>query len=120
MLDNPVLAGMIGAQYAQPALVPATPWIDAMPPPRPELIVDTWKNSAHVDWESPGGQPARWWVLQTRAHGTWTTQILPAGRHDVYLENSNVDAIAVRAVDRLGNLSEAAVWSPKSEIKNAP
>ena len=119
VLDNPALAGMIGAQYALPALVPATPWIDATSPPKPELIVDTWKDSAHVDWESPGGKPARWWVLQTRAHGIWATQILPAGRHDVYLENSNADAIAVRTVDRLGNLSEAAVWSPKSEIKNA-
>jgi uncharacterized lipoprotein YddW (UPF0748 family) len=112
VVDNPVLGGMVRAQYAQPALVPVSPWIDATPPPRPELIVDTWKNSVHVDWEAAPGKPTRWWLLQTRAGGVWTTQVLPPGRNDIYLDNSNVDAVAVRAVDRLGNLSEPAVWSP--------
>jgi uncharacterized lipoprotein YddW (UPF0748 family) len=116
VLDNPVFEGMIRAQYGQPALVPTSPWIDATAPPRPELIVDTWKNSAHVDWESSPGKPARWWLLQIRAKGNWTTQIFPAGQHDVYLDNPSTDAIAVRAVDRLGNLSEAAVWSPAKVV----
>ncbi|MGC9940526.1 MAG: family 10 glycosylhydrolase [Verrucomicrobiota bacterium] len=112
VLDNPVLGGIIRAQYAQPALVPASPWIDATLPPRPGLIVDTWKTSAHVDWENSPGKTARWWVFQTRSKGLWKTQIFPAGQNDVYLDNSNLDAIAVRAVDRLGNLSGPTIWTP--------
>ena len=112
ILDNPSLNAIIRAQYAQPVLVPASPWIDATTPPRPELIVDTWKNSVHVDWESTSGKPARWWLLQTRSKGIWSTQVLPGGLNDIYLDNTALDAIAVRAVDRLGNLSTPAVWSP--------
>jgi uncharacterized lipoprotein YddW (UPF0748 family) len=116
VVDNPVLAGIIRAQYAQPVLVPTSPWIDATPPPRPALIVDTWKTTAHVDWESTPGKPIRWWVLQSLASGNWTTQILAGPQSDAYLVNSKLEAITIRAVDRLGNLSEPTIWTPKKVL----
>ena len=110
VLDNPALAGLVSTQYALPALVPASPWIDAAPPPRPAMQAALWKNTVHVDWKNGTGKLARWWLVQTRANGLWTTIVLPAGRDEVDLDNFQGDTIALRAVDRLGNLSEPAVW----------
>ena len=111
VLDNPALTTAMRSQYASPALVPTSPWIDATPPPKPKLTVNLWKNSAHVQWENSPGEPARWWLLQTRANGTWNTQIFPAGQTDCYLDNFHGEAIALRAVDRLGNLSIPTIWT---------
>ncbi len=113
VLDNPALAAAIRAQYLQPALVPPSPWIAAPPVLKPKLTVGTAKDSAHVRWENSNVEPPRAWLLQSRAKGIWTTQVLPPNRTDFYLDKVAPDAISIRAVDRLGNLSEPAVWSPK-------
>ena len=111
--DNSALAAAVRSQYAQPALVPASPWIAAPPPLKPKLTVDTGNSSAHVRWENAGGETPRWWLCQSRTNGVWMTQILPASRTDCYLDGGSPDAISLRAVDRLGNLSEAALWMPR-------
>ena len=49
----------------------------------------------------------------------WTTEIFPANETGRFRENFEPDAIALRAVDRTGNLSEPAIWTPspvKSEM----
>jgi uncharacterized lipoprotein YddW (UPF0748 family) len=111
--ENPALAAGVQSLYAPPALVPSAPWIAATPPLKPKLTVDVGNNSAHVRWENSNVEPPRWWLLQSRANGIWTTQIFPASRTDGYLDNGIPDAISIRAVDRLGNLSEPAVWTLK-------
>ena len=103
--------------YRQPALIPASPWLNATSPPPPKLSVGVWKKSVHVEWKNAGGEPARWWVLQSRAQGNWNTQILPAGRTDAYLDTAGAEAVSLRAVSRTGNLSVPALWTPK---KNSP
>jgi uncharacterized lipoprotein YddW (UPF0748 family) len=117
ILDHPALFNVVRAQYAQPALIPASPWLAATPPPPPKLVVDRLGKTAHVQWQPAAGQPAGWWVLQTRAGGVWTTQILPGGRMEAYLDNLVPDAVAIRAVDRLGNLSAPEIWTP---VKYSP
>jgi uncharacterized lipoprotein YddW (UPF0748 family) len=111
--ENPELAAAVRAQYAQPALVPATPWIAATPPLKPKLTVDTGNNSAHVRWENPNVEPPCSWLFQSRTNGSWTTQVFPGSQTDFYFNNGSPNAISLRSVDRLGNLSEPAVWSPK-------
>jgi len=54
--------------------------------------------------------------LQSLASGNWTTQILARPQSDAYLVNSKLEAITIRAVDRLGNLSEPTIWTPKKVL----
>jgi hypothetical protein len=44
-------------------------------------------------------------------NGSWTTQIFPGGQVEFYFNSGSPDAISLRAVDRLGNLSEPLVWT---------
>ena len=113
VLENPALATAVRAQYSQPVLIPATPWLDSTPPEKPKLTVNDAKNSLNVRWENAGTEPARWWLFQSRTNAVWTTEIFPANQTSRVLENSSPDAISIRAVDRLGNLSAPTFWSPK-------
>ena len=113
VLENPALAAGVRSQYAMPALVPASLWINATSPPPAKLTVTIWKKYSHAQWQSGTGKPAGNWLFQMRTNGVWTTQILPPGVNDFDFGNANPDAIAVRAADRLGNLSEPSVWTPK-------
>ncbi len=99
--------------YQQPALIPASPWLDGTPPDRPKLHVSPWKKTLTIGWENGGTEPARWWVLQCRINMVWTTEIFPASESGHFLENFSPDAIAIRAVDRTGNLSTPAIWTPQ-------
>ena len=113
VLDNPVLAARVRAEYASPALVPASPWLNATSPAPPKLSVTIWKKYAHAQWQSPPGKPVGNWLFQMRTNGVWTTKIFPPGVTDLDFGNSNPEAIAVRAADRLGNSSEPALWTAK-------
>src|ERR1700722_11627797 len=85
--------------YREPALIPASPWLNPTSPPPPKLSVTVGSKSAYVQWQSGVGQSANWWVWQTRTtNGVWTTQIFPASKTDLYLDNASLDALAIRAV----------------------
>jgi uncharacterized lipoprotein YddW (UPF0748 family) len=108
-LDSALATGI----YREPALVPASPWLGATSPPPPILSVVVRNKSVHVTWQNAGGEPVRWWVLQRRVEGSWSTQILSANCAEAYLDSSEPEAISLRAVSRVGNLSGPALWIPK-------
>lgn len=109
LLKNRALTDSIHAEYAQPALVPASPWLDPVPPEKPKITIAEARDGWRVQWENGGGKPARWWVLQFCPNGSWTTQILPAGQTSQGFFNSETGDVFIRAVDRLGNEGEPAV-----------
>jgi hypothetical protein len=114
ILENPALAAAVRAAYAVPALVPTTPWLPAITPAPPAGVsVSLAERTPHVEWQNSGAHPPGWWLVQARVNGAWTTQIVPGARADDYFEVANPDAVAVRAVDRLGNLGEAQLWTPR-------
>jgi uncharacterized lipoprotein YddW (UPF0748 family) len=97
--------------YVEPALVPAMPWLCRVPPEKPKLIfthIDKGRRLA-FDWTPGGMEKICLWVLQTRTHGDWTTQILPATRTSQGWGASPPEYVAVTAVDRTGNASRPAV-----------
>ena len=113
VLENLALAAVVRAAYAQPALVPASPWLGAVPAEKPRLAVNTGRNSTRLHWENGGGAPATDWLLQIYSDGIWRTEILPTNQVARSFENYLPEAVVVRAVDRVGNLSAPAIWSAK-------
>lgn len=95
--------------YAQPALVPASPWLDDQPPPRPRLSVTASDQaSVKLSWELGAPEKPWLWVLQYRRGDAWTTRILAADHRTLILDGNPPEALALSAVDRAGNLSQPA------------
>ena len=112
VLENSALGASTRTQYAQPALIPATPWLDSTPPEKPRLTATAGKFSASARWENEGAEPAQWWLLQVLNESNWRMEILPASQTARSFDNFLPEAISLRAVDRLGNLSAPAVLVP--------
>jgi uncharacterized lipoprotein YddW (UPF0748 family) len=112
-----IASALAGGVYADPALVPASPWLEDghAPPAMPSMAVgtDPVRGTRILTWQAAGGDAPWLWVVQTRSGGTWTTQILPAARTTLVLRLSPVpDAVAVSAVDRCGIQGPCAVVTP--------
>jgi uncharacterized lipoprotein YddW (UPF0748 family) len=117
ILENPALTDSIRAAYAQPTLVPASPWLDSTPPEKPKVSIVEARNGWLVQWGNAGGKPARWWVLQFWINGSWTTQILPVNQTSQGFFNSEAGTVFIRAADRLGNLSApATIFIPRKNL----
>jgi len=97
--------------YAKRALVPASPWLDATPPASPEVRVKDGATGLAVSWTPRGKEAAFLWVVYQQRDGAWTHQIVPGAHASVTLEKGStpVTAVAVSAVDRVGNESARTV-----------
>jgi uncharacterized lipoprotein YddW (UPF0748 family) len=102
--------------FAQPALVPASPWLGSSPPARPKLFAISHASAGVTafTWEPAMTNKASLWVVQTRKAGQWKTEILPSNKDSYALNQPLPDVVAVSAVDRCGNLSPPAVMERKS------
>jgi len=112
VLDNPALTATLRTEYAAPALIPASPWINGTNPSAPAHFSVYPGNPTHVQWQNPSGREPMDWLVQARANGIWGAKIFPGPRTDGYLDTLNPDAVVLRAVDRLGNLSAPLIWTP--------
>ncbi len=87
--------------YAQPALVPATPWLGEAVPPAPTLR----RTDRGVRIEGPAS--AARWAVWRRMGNSWRFAVQPAQDRD--LDAQGASAVAVGAVERTGNLSEVQI-----------
>jgi uncharacterized lipoprotein YddW (UPF0748 family) len=100
--------------YAEAALAPAFPWIDASVPATPTVTLTGSGSPLTIQW-TPGAveDDLRWWLVRTRTRGTWTARLVQGHRTSLVLTYSSAadrpDAVAVAAVDRAGNLGEAGI-----------
>ena len=105
--------------YAQPALVPATPWIDRIPPQAPSVTLKKRERSGNIEvrWKGRGAERAFLWVVYVKDGETCRSVILPGATRSYLIPKRNVVAhtismIAVSAVDRLGNESPRRIIRP--------
>lgn len=98
--------------YRRPALVPPTPWLDAVPPAAPEAAVDVREGAAWVAWRRPAGEnPFVYVVYSERERAGWSYRVVPAARTGLRLAlgggsgDGRLRQVAVTAVDRMGNES---------------
>jgi uncharacterized lipoprotein YddW (UPF0748 family) len=113
LMTNNALTESLRSEYAEPALPPVSPWLDAGAPGKPVLHVVPLPNGTHMAWwpgsvNGAGGNAVRNWVVQALFKTGWQTEILPAPQTSCDFPGRQPEAVVVRAADRLGNLSEPA------------
>lgn len=93
--------------YAQPALVPASPWLDSTPPKKPgvRLVANAKKSSVELRLSAGAGEKTWQYAIWKFDGADWKFQVVPGKWKAVQLE-SNVKQVVVTAVDRCGNESE--------------
>ena len=106
--DNPALAEAIAREYAQPAFVPPSPWLETSPLPKPQIVVRGGEYNWTFQWATPGSVPAGWLLQFDGSDNTWTTKILP-GYQTTQNFSFSPQAVSLRAMDRAGNLGPPAV-----------
>ena len=106
------LADRLYAQlYAEPALVPASPWLSRTRPARPAVSLHA--DSATTDMVvrlTPGDtRRVAWWTVRVLREGAWRTWILPGAQRRLAIPaapSSSAMRVLVTAVDRYGTESE--------------
>lgn len=99
MQDRDGIGRRLAAEaYAEPALVPATPWLDASLPAAPSVVAEgeAWRIAAGP------GKPVWLWAVWRRNAGRWQFEVLPAAQT---LVRGPAEALVVSGVDRVGNES---------------
>ncbi len=92
--------------YAQPALVPASPWLDNTPPPKPSAkLITTRKQSVELRLSAGHGEGTWQYAIWKSDGNAWRFQVVPGKWRAVQLE-PDVKYVVVTAVDRCGNESE--------------
>ena len=101
---------LVAGPYGEKALVPASPWLDSVPPLAPIVRVgrDASTGANTVSLQPQGAEPVWLWVLRTRVGTDWTTDVIPGLQRFVTIPRPVIgapDELAVSAVDRSGNES---------------
>ncbi|MEO6331771.1 MAG: hypothetical protein ABIV11_05895, partial [Gemmatimonadaceae bacterium] len=101
--------------YSQPALVPASPWLDSIPPATPAIFLTQNSTSGgQVVEMRPGNDEQPWlWVVRSRYGSDWRTTIIPGSilsfRRATTPGAAAASEIWVTAVDRAGNESPPVI-----------
>jgi len=96
-------------RYAEPALVPACPWLSTQRLSKPACFIRDLKTGGlRLLGNPPAGETPRLWALQARIAGGWHTQIVP-GEKLAFSFQKTPDVIAVTPIDRAGVAGKSLV-----------
>jgi uncharacterized lipoprotein YddW (UPF0748 family) len=114
LTKNPTLTKSLNeGVYKQPALIPASPWLDHFAPKPPEVFLGEQVDSLLIQWKSKETDIAKW-ILYFQYENKWeqrifnkeeTQALIPLYNNKVP-EPNKVKYIIVTAIDRTGNESE--------------
>jgi uncharacterized lipoprotein YddW (UPF0748 family) len=99
---------LMAGPYAQPALVPASPWLDARPPAAPSLTVHQDAGGAWLAITPGDDLDVRFWIVQLRTGDAWHVVPLAGDRRRLPLA-PGTDRAVVFGVSRTGI---EGTWSP--------
>ena len=99
------VAASLQTLYARRALVPASPWLDAAPPPAPTIAV----SGATITVTAAAGEAPRWWFVRAQLASGWWTRVVFGTKTAITLPEAS-SRVLVNAVDRAGNTSANASW----------
>ena len=113
---------LLKGPYAEPVLIPPSPWLDDQPPAAPLVELEIRDGSVRLNWLHENPDEVYRWVLYLQRGKHWTYQILLSEEEGLilpYMIRSEdgmtppevLDKIAVTALDRLGNESERIILS---------
>ncbi len=109
------VAAAFASLHLRRAIPPAFTWLDAEPPPPPELTV----TGRTVVFAPPIGEPVRWWLLRVRIDRQWTTHLLRGDRFHIVLEDEP-ERILANAIDEAGNASSDVAWPGFAATTTSP
>lgn len=97
--------------YAQPALVPATPWLEAGGPAAPLLeLQDAGPQQLRLRLQPGPGKPvARYALWLKRGNAVWQFQVSAAP--ELLLDRQGLTGLVVSALDRVGNEGPRVGWA---------
>lgn len=105
-----MLPALKNGPYKEKALVPRTLWLKTALIQAPTLFINDNGSSAQVSWSTKNIGQVFQWVLFTQYSGVWETEILTLDQLYKEIPKSKdgkiLNAIAVKAIDRLGNESD--------------
>jgi uncharacterized lipoprotein YddW (UPF0748 family) len=102
-----------GSAYAEPALVPASPWLSTNRLAKPTHFVSELKTGGvRLVCNARPGQTPQVWVLQTRTAAGWKTEVVP---ETILARSFNKwpDVVAVTPIDRAGVAGHVLVLEKK-------
>ena len=117
LMINPQINDLLKDAYATPALVPASPWLDYLPPGKPFVtLTPRAAGTAMVTLRPAVGDPPRVWAIWSKYGDTWTFDVRPGQTQSFEIPTSKdgkeLSKVVVTAVDRSGNESERA-WAKR-------
>jgi hypothetical protein len=108
---------LVAGPYATRALVPASTWLDSVPPLQPIVRAarDTVTGTTNISLQPQGAEATWLWVVSSRTGNEWKTEIVPGLQRFYILPRPAgsvaADELAVSAVDRNGNESAPVLLS---------
>jgi uncharacterized lipoprotein YddW (UPF0748 family) len=103
--------------YAEPALVPESPWLGKETPAKPEIVAKAQKDGVAIEMSLPRSKRPWQWLVRAQMPSGWKTVIVPGSEsnHVLKLEGGeSAKAVVVSAVSRLGREGKSA----RAEVKN--
>ena len=105
------LGAILASQcYAQPALIPAFPWMGTSHLDRPTVSLSAASGEKpRLKFQPASGGSVARWVLQVKSRDGWVTRFAPGTTAEATLGDPPPEAVAVTPVDRFGNLGPVVV-----------
>jgi uncharacterized lipoprotein YddW (UPF0748 family) len=97
--------------YAEPALVPESPWLGKETPGKAEVSAQQTDDGVTVEFKPPHGKTPWQWLVQTQTADGWQTAIVPGNeiKHVIQLTaGEEPRAVVVSGVSRLGREGKPA------------